>query len=631
MSGNLACVFRASQVGGLRPCSSASSADFQPTNTVADAPTWQGLLTQSAGNGEVNCRAGTAAIASPVTCPSLSTMRMLAAFVAISSIAQPNPATDPFSAILNADSPATGVTGTVQTTPVVGSRTLIVTGFVPVVGRPIMVRHSVSASIYVPTAVAGAGPYTVTLDRAIVFPWVATDPVEELASLTHDIRIDGRGATFKGLGNQAIEIARTLRVRVSDLHFDPSSGVPSGAAFGLDLGCREAVFEDMTANLNGAVGAQNGFYFQSHERSVMSRVAGLKCPVGASLLDCYASGLDDVWTTECQYGAVIGSLALDGVASLGNFDCWVKGGGDIGSAVGLFVFASRRLTVEGYVARKCSTYGFLVQVGAHGEPVDATTFLGASAPDCAIGAFVGAGVTNTTFYGFDCTGATTYGLQCQADVEVFGVTARASNMSAVVYLQGPGRSRASGVLADNAKPGGYGVISTTTADVRDSNLKMTGGGGCIAYYVAGGAMYLEGCATTGSTAGSIGLKVSAGTSATIGPNCDLSACEFPVSVDAGGLLYMVPARGDTTVAMADAAKTLTWAQYTRGIIKCTGAMTADRAVTFPPIIGHVWTVNNATTGGGSHNIVATGPSGTTINCAPGISRVYWDGTNMVAA
>lgn len=85
--------------------------------------------------------------------------------------------------------------------------------------------------------------------------------------------------------------------------------------------------------------------------------------------------------------------------------------------------------------------------------------------------------------------------------------------------------------------------------------------------------------------------------------------------------------GFATVAMANANQVLTSAQYSRRIIVCTGALTADRTLTFPNIIGVEWLVINSTTGG--FNIVCKRATGTTTLVPAGRQcAVIWDGTNM---
>jgi hypothetical protein len=84
-----------------------------------------------------------------------------------------------------------------------------------------------------------------------------------------------------------------------------------------------------------------------------------------------------------------------------------------------------------------------------------------------------------------------------------------------------------------------------------------------------------------------------------------------------------------TVAMADAAQVLPGSAFNATTIECTGALTADRNLQLPRRKGKVVTINNKTTG--AHNVQAIGASGTGVNCAAGISRVYFDGTNFVAA
>ena len=695
-----------------------------PTGTSADAANIQTALTAMGGVGTTLGKAGTHAIATPLITPSNTCVELTPATLLKSTVDQPLVYSSHWQAIFNGYSDLNGTTGTLASTPTLGSRTLSVTGFTPVAGRYLHIRHTVSSALYTVISVTGAGPYTVTVDRAIAVPFVSGDTVEEITTLTSDVRINGNGARLAGLGNQGIEFAKCFRPRVRDLHFIPDHGIPTGAAFGTDLGCWEALYEDCSADLTGSMSAagaatttftadastdiittaglddfktgtrvqvsttttlpgglsaatnyyvirvsistlklatslanalagtaiditsagtgthtitlqnvaQNAFYFQSNERSVFSRVVAKRAPVGIGIYDCFQTGASDSWAYDCpNYGFVLGTL-WDTTTSLGNFECWVKGGGAISCGTGLYIAGGARISVTDFTAKKCTTYGVYVDVGAHSEATDSVTLVDVKVPSCGKGVYINTGVTGAVVQGLDVSGCTTYGLQANADVFAVNVVARASSMDAVVYVQGSGRTRLISGLIENSKAGGYGVISTTTCDVRDYNCKMTGGGAAIGYYAAGGTMFLEGCAGTGSTSGSIGLKVVSGATGIIGANCDLSAYEFPVSVDAGGTLYMVPQHGLSEITITGANVTATWAQYRPSTIRTSGVVTGSRRdLILPHIKGHIWTIRCDNTGTGL-GIRAIGSSGTGVNIAEGsVVRVYFDGTNFVTA
>lgn len=99
---------------------------------------------------------------------------------------------------------------------------------------------------------------------------------------------------------------------------------------------------------------------------------------------------------------------------------------------------------------------------------------------------------------------------------------------------------------------------------------------------------------------------------------------WPSDLDSASTPFLL-----ASVAMADANQVLPNTQFQATTIEATGALTADRTLRLPRIRGKVWTINNKTTG--AHNVTAIGFTGTGVNCAAGISRVYFDGTNFVAA
>lgn len=173
-----------------------------PTSTSADAANIQAAETAMGSVGRTLAKPGTFAVSTATTLPSHSLVELHSATRLVSTVDQPLVYSSHWQSIFNGYSDFNGNTGTLASTPTLGSRTLSVTGFVPVEGRAIQVSHTVSASTYVIKKVTGAGPYTVTVDRALVFPWVSGDTVQEITTLAQDMRIDGHSVTgtFYGKG-----------------------------------------------------------------------------------------------------------------------------------------------------------------------------------------------------------------------------------------------------------------------------------------------------------------------------------------------------------------------------------------------------------------------------------------------
>ncbi len=100
--------------------------------------------------------------------------------------------------------------------------------------------------------------------------------------------------------------------------------------------------------------------------------------------------------------------------------------------------------------------------------------------------------------------------------------------------------------------------------------------------------------------------------------------EWPVLAEQGAV-------GNTPIPLTGTAVSLTTAnnapdQARLAMWNFTGALTANCTVTIPPIARVGYATNNTT---GSHNVILTTGSGTTLTLAPGLSYMWTcDGTNV---
>lgn len=630
-----------------------------PAGNSSDAARIQAAIDAMAGVGEVRPRAGTHAVDTAIQLPTASLVRC-------------SPGThikQTFATHVNLDatyttrgterSPAN--TGTLASTPTRLSKTLSCTlTSTPVVGNYLKVQlaaNNTSQAIYKIVAVVGSSsPYTVTTDRAIVWPFVSGDALDELTGIVERAIVEGGGQTMSGTGNQAVQFSLCKQCVVRDTHYiyDAAAGVCEGSPFGYDVACRECVLEDWSAdNRNNSA----GFYFQSNECSQIRRGVVRNAGASVGVFDSYMCSVVDVWGYDLTRNAAApdtGGIFLGRIApgSTGCFDCTVKGGGHINIAgTGVYVETALRSLIEDHHIDGCAN-GFKIDSGAVGTRIIGVSARNASASGldllsgatgthvtgyvtagCDYGIRVRSGAVKTVLENIRIESWITYGLHISDNCQVRGldVTASSTDSTAPILVTAGVVTIEHGNWASTKANASVIQVSGGTVTLKDIYCGVATGANQTAFYLTGGTVYLEGVIATETAAASnsFGIYVG-GATVTIGPNCDMSGTDAPLTI-ASGTCYMVPQAGLGAITVTGANVTATWAQYRPSTIRVSGAVTGSRRnVVMPHIQGHIWTIKCDTTGG--FGIQVIGSSGTGVNVNDGtVARVYFDGTNFVTA
>ncbi len=204
--------------------------------------------------------------------------------------------------------------------------------------------HGLSQHYYSVISVEGAGPFVVTLDRAIRTDFLAGDAIEAVLDLPRDIHIIGNGMTISGTGDRYLELAAAQRCSIQGLNADTSAGTlgVGSPAMALDIGCCECHFsncsvESKASEING------GIIVESGERcSISNCTAAHAGRTGFALYDCTSSTIVDCHAFGCYYGAYV---ATDGIM-VGCRDCSIRGGTYWNNQHGIIIGASQRTKVS---------------------------------------------------------------------------------------------------------------------------------------------------------------------------------------------------------------------------------------------------------------------------------------------
>jgi hypothetical protein len=427
--------------------------------------------------------------------------------------------------------------GFLSSTPTIGGLSLVVNiDTEPTVGQWIAVWHNESEAIYNVLSVSGTqslkgpiAPWTVTVDRPIVFPWTANDAVSEYSTLAHDITIVGNGLTFSGTGDQSLEFAQCTGIDISGIRYVPTDGLIASAVVGFDVGCTNSELTDADFDLTGSTGSANGVYIQSNEGTVLSNVSvenAYAC--GFLVLDSYSSGIEDSWATGCSRGFQVSHFSP---ATLGNYYPWVSGGGAIGSSsIGLDVNGTVNLDVTDFSADYGALYGVLVENDSN---VVGLSLSGVSAVANQIGILVGSGTTNTLLQNIDVSYSSGVGLALASEANVDGLTALELTGSSAIQT-GSGSVRVSDFRISSAASDFYAVtiVSSGSLALRNGTIDMTGPIGGVAVYAE-----TDGIMTTMQDVWSTyprgyGLYLASGSTARL-QDSDFSGCAIPLAVAQG--------------------------------------------------------------------------------------------------
>ena len=582
---------------------------YTPKGTDADAVNIQAHLDAMSGVGELRIRSGTALIGRPLIIPSNTVLAGSPGTVLMSAL---TPTGGQTQAIFWCGIPVHIGIGTISATPG-RSNVVVVTGWsgtAPAAGQILGFQSGNSFSTYDIVAVSGAGPFTCTLDRTIVPPFQAGNSAITYATQPANIAIYGNGMRLRGLVDRYIELGAVHRGLIEDVHMDRvGDGFPTAPANGsgsFDTGGRDCHWRRCTVDLTGRNDAVFGLGLESIDVGSMT-----DCQVTGGDTGFYAPDCVGVTITRCHARRV---------------------GRGTGSGSGFFIGKSG----TGAGSYDCA----LTDCEATG---------------CQFGASLSTnGPTISNFSALSCVWSLNVNSDSDA-VEVFGLDASGSDGAAICAADT--NIRGLRALAMPSQPaGGYGLVTATGGRTKlyDANIqsiattfiaaacRVVGGAGMeicdsvistndaahgYLFYGTSGDVKLRNVKAVGGMA--YAVRLGNGLTGRIGADCDFSAATTPV-FHSTATWTMTPPGGAASIDMANANKTATWAQSYVNVLRCTGALTANRTLTIPiRPIGHVYTINNATTGGFS--IVVSFGTGATVTCGAGISRVYFDGTNAVGA
>jgi hypothetical protein len=501
--------------------------------------------------------------------------------------------------------------GTISTTPA-RTNSVVVTGWTgtaPAAGQVLGLQSGNSFSTYDVVSVSGSGPYTLTLDRAIAVPFVATNPAHVYAEQPNNIRIYGNGLKFRGVCDRYIELGAVHHGHIEDCHTDSVGGgtpsPPANGCFSWDTGGRNVGFARCTVDLTGVSTAVFGIALESIDGGYITDCAVKGGDTGFYRVDCHAVALRNCYASRTGRGTGGGSGFSVGKSAtgLGSFDCRVIDCHATDCHYGISIGAGED-GVAGFDAVRCAT---AINVNSGAGAVKMTdvranysTQIAILASDCTISGLRAIGLA----------GAPADGL-----ISVTGGTTRITDAKII--------STATTFIAAAIK-----LAGGTALEVSDSVITLADAANAYGIYATSGSVKVRNLTVNGSVTG--GIRLDAGLVGFIGPDCDFSSAALPIFASSNAGWSMQPTGRAGSIAMANANQTATFAQAYVDILKATGALTANRTLTLPfNALGHIWTINNATTGGFS--VVVSFGTGTTVTCAAGITRVYFDGTNAVQA
>ena len=479
--------------------------------------------------------AGTYSVDSGVTIPSNFSLLATPKTTIQSSVATTAWVFQNFGVLLN--------TGSLAATPAVGAnpQTFSVTmGTAPVIGNFLRIVQSginPGAASYKITNVAGAGPYTVTVDRPNVWGFVGGAIVYLLSSVLQNTDLDFNGAVTTGLfgsptGGEIIEVTTAVQFRVRGLFFSYNGVMtPNASIVGFDVGCRECLLEDFNFYMPGnQLNGIFGWYAQSTERCLIQRGYVNGAQVGGELFDCYATDVVDFWCDDVGSGLSIGQFSA---GSFGSNQCNVRGGGCVNAGtIGLSVFASQNISVIGWASSYCGTNGIEVNGVSNNCSFTGCT----STNNSAAGIYITGGTLNTlvvqggfqnnnqgaaveagctaTFIGCDFSNNVTGIAVLGTVTRLYGCSANTTTNAAIVQTAG-GLLEVEGFEATSNTANPSPIISVsggTSSTLKSLTLTQNGTGYGISWANSGQLLVDSAFIALGNAGGGRGMNLAGGTS-----------------------------------------------------------------------------------------------------------------------
>lgn len=223
---------------------------------------------------------------------------------------------------------AAAAIGTLAAGVVIGAKTIsstvsVAPGTRIVIGQTAATGHTFLLQQYTVESVAGVGPFTLTFERAILFPFSTGDEIRVITDPTDNIIIEGRGMVLTGTGDRGVEFTGANNCHVSGLRIMWDGVSNFGAAVSLDIASLDSSVSDVIIeqpfNVSG-----HGVLLESSEHCIMSNCRMTGGSIGFILYDCA-----DCEVKECSasaYTTGAGLLVTSNLMTVGCRGCRTYGG-----------------------------------------------------------------------------------------------------------------------------------------------------------------------------------------------------------------------------------------------------------------------------------------------------------------
>lgn len=510
---------------------------------------------------------------------------------------------------------------------------------------------SLRDKMYQVKAISGAGPYTITLDRAILNDYQTGDVAQLFVPLSN-VRIYGNGATIKGVANRAIEMLGALDCYLGDINLVGASPTSSWTDYvtSWDVPSFRCLSEHLV--IDGGQTALAGQAFEATEDcwAVRGQVRGavfgysFQDSNGGGLVDCTASDLQVQGANRTGYDGVGVQLGDDGSNGLGALRTIIRGGRFTACAfAGAYVqTASNETLFDGVDFSRNKKYAVAIEGDV---ATDRTTLRKCNlsyAGDTAL-YIPQPTVTNTLLEDCDLSYPTN---QCML---VQGGPTTLRNCKGYVTGTATITGGASGLLGSGYQllidGGVYDAQDTGLVFLFQSNgpiMRFTGGvrlgvkhalSTCVATETGSSATaYVDHAIVYDSSGGAganlVGVRAEAG-HIYVGPGYDASAYPtYPLFYSAPGLVSLSQDGHVHTSTTTTGTETLDAIAARASVIKSAATLTGNVTINVPSgIPGLHYLVHNGTSGAFTLSIGVTG--GTAITVAQGKRAIVEsDGINM---
>lgn len=524
---------------------------------------------------------------------------------------------DPLNAVFRCQAPTPLGSGTISTTPG-RTNTLVVTGWTgtaPAAGQIVGPKHGNSFHTYDILAVSGSGPYTLTIDRAIAMPFVATDPVDTYASQPKNITIRNLG--FRGRADRYVELACANGVLLEDLGTDTIGGGGPSASNGAlsgDTGGRNHTYRRIRIdNRNASNTSTFGVAAESIDGVYGEQIEVIGGDIAVYRPDCNNAVFVQIIGHRCGRGSGTGTAFSFGASGtgLGSTNCSTYGASAIDCAYGVStggatgssesIFSLRALGCDAAININSGAG----KVEIEGLNANACKIIGVFAGDCSIN-----------------------GLRA---VDLASAPGAVSGIQGYIHQTGGVLRISDGVITSTctSTSNGSGVyMSAGTIELEDVTLTLADPTTAHGIFAA-----VSGCKVlmhrnVKISGGLRAIRAVNGAGGYIGPNCDLDSATPTETIFPGTGAWEMGSTGKvSSVTMTTANVVATWTQAFVDVVKVDGTKTANRTLTLPWVKGHIYTIDAKDAPSAFGTVISFG-SGTTVTCADGaVSYVYCDGTN----